>query len=244
VAEHRRAGGQRRQPAESLRGIDRPAHRRPRGRHSYLIAIGVAAAVILGAAGIAVGYAPGLGKPAAQVSALTVDRSTQRASRDYPRTEVPSAVASPSSASPSPSPSSASPSPSPSDSPSASPTSRRTTPATKPTTKAAITAGCSSFSGNQLIACDLLPSYGFSTSEMSALVPMWTNESGWNQYAENPSSGAYGIPQALPGNKMASVASDWQTNPTTQIKWGLGYIKQVYGTPSSAWSFWQANNWY
>jgi hypothetical protein len=105
-------------------------------------------------------------------------------------------------------------------------------------------AGCASYSGNQLTACNLLPSFGFSTSEMSALVPMWNNESGWNASAANPSSGAYGIPQALPGDKMASAGGDWRTNPATQIKWGLQYIKSTYGSPSAAWSFWQANGWY
>jgi hypothetical protein len=66
----------------------------------------------------------------------------------------------------------------------------------------------------------------------------------WDATAENPSSGAYGIPQALPGDKMASAGSDWATNPATQIRWGLGYIREVYGTPAGAWVFWQANNWY
>jgi hypothetical protein len=79
---------------------------------------------------------------------------------------------------------------------------------------------------------------------MSPLVQMWDRESGWNPSADNPSSGAYGIPQALPASKMASAGADWQTNPTTQIKWGLGYIKATYGTPSAAWVFWQAHNWY
>jgi hypothetical protein len=73
---------------------------------------------------------------------------------------------------------------------------------------------------------------------------MWTKESNWRVSAENPSSGAYGIPQALPPDKMGTVAPDWRTNPATQIKWGLGYIKDRYGTPSDAWSFWQANGWY
>jgi hypothetical protein len=204
-----------------------------------VIAILVAVAAVLGAAGIAVAYVPSGGKPVATTTALDVAaRDTQRASRDFPRTDSPSASPS---ASPSPSPSSASPSPSPSTA-APSPTPKRTTQTAKPAP--AIPAGCSSYSGNQLIACQLLPSFGFSTSEMSALVPMWNNESSWNQYAENPSSGAYGIPQALPGDKMASVASDWQSNPATQIKWGLGYIKDRYGTPSDAWSFWQANGWY
>lgn len=103
---------------------------------------------------------------------------------------------------------------------------------------------CRKYSGNQRIACGLLPKYGFSTGEMSALIPMWNHESNWSQKAQNPSSGAYGIPQALPGSKMGSVASDWRTNPATQIRWGLGYIKERYGSPSQAWAFWQANNWY
>jgi hypothetical protein len=60
----------------------------------------------------------------------------------------------------------------------------------------------------------------------------------------NESSGAYGIPQALPGSKMGTVASDWRTNPATQIKWGLGYIKSRYGSPTNAWNFWLSHNWY
>lgn len=86
-------------------------------------------------------------------------------------------------------------------------------------------------------AKQLMPSYGFSvSSQWSCLYSLWEQESTWNVYAENAASGAYGIPQALPGDKMASIASDWQTNPVTQIKWGLGYIKQIYGTPCAAWN--------
>lgn len=70
------------------------------------------------------------------------------------------------------------------------------------------------------------------------------HESSWNYRASNPSSGAYGLVQALPGSKMASAGSDWQTNPATQIKWGLNYMNDRYGSPCGAWSFWQANNWY
>ncbi|WP_432015748.1 transglycosylase SLT domain-containing protein [Streptomyces cucumeris] len=70
------------------------------------------------------------------------------------------------------------------------------------------------------------------------------HESGWNYKATNASSGAYGLVQALPGSKMASAGSDWQTNPATQIKWGLNYMNDRYGSPCGAWSFWQANNWY
>ncbi|MGP3773986.1 lytic transglycosylase domain-containing protein [Streptomyces sp. SDT5-1] len=70
------------------------------------------------------------------------------------------------------------------------------------------------------------------------------HESSWNYKAVNASSGAYGLFQALPGTKMASAGADWQTNPATQIKWGLGYMNDRYGSPCEAWSFWQANNWY
>lgn len=71
-----------------------------------------------------------------------------------------------------------------------------------------------------------------------------SHESGWNYQAVNASSGAYGLFQALPGSKMSSVGSDWQTNPATQIKWGLNYMNSRYGSPCQAWSFWQANSWY
>ncbi|MEV0178130.1 transglycosylase SLT domain-containing protein [Streptomyces sp. NPDC050625] len=70
------------------------------------------------------------------------------------------------------------------------------------------------------------------------------HESSWNYRAVNASSGAYGLFQALPGSKMSSVGADWQTNPATQIKWGLNYMNSRYGSPCEAWSFWQANHWY
>ncbi|WP_432028930.1 transglycosylase SLT domain-containing protein [Streptomyces sp. 1222.5] len=70
------------------------------------------------------------------------------------------------------------------------------------------------------------------------------HESSWNYKAVNASSGAYGLFQALPGSKMSSVGADWQTNPATQIKWGLNYMNSRYGSPCQAWSFWQANHWY
>jgi len=95
----------------------------------------------------------------------------------------------------------------------------------------------------QSIAYNLLASFGFSTSQFSCLQSLWNRESGWSYDAENP-SGAYGIPQALPGSKMATAGADWQTNPTTQIEWGLGYIKSVYGTPCAAWNFELGNNYY
>jgi hypothetical protein len=96
----------------------------------------------------------------------------------------------------------------------------------------------------EAIAQSLLPSFGFSAkTQYPCLYQMWMRESGWSVTAAN-ASGAYGIPQALPGSKMASAGPNWQTNATTQIKWGLGYIKGRYGTPCGAWSFWQANGWY
>jgi hypothetical protein len=96
----------------------------------------------------------------------------------------------------------------------------------------------------EAIAQQLMPSYGFSVSgQYSCLYDLWMRESGWRYDAYNP-SGAYGIPQSLPGDKMASAGSDWQTNPATQIKWGLGYISQIYGTPCGAWDHEVADGWY
>jgi hypothetical protein len=96
----------------------------------------------------------------------------------------------------------------------------------------------------QQIALSMLGSFGWSSGEFSCLVSLWDRESGWNTYASNPSSGAYGIPQALPGSKMASAGADWATNPATQIRWGLGYIQQVYGSPCAAWGHSQSVGWY
>jgi len=96
----------------------------------------------------------------------------------------------------------------------------------------------------QSIAYNLLPSFGFNAKQQfGCLNNIWSRESGWRVTAAN-ASGAYGIPQALPGSKMASAGPDWQTNATTQIKWGLGYIKDRYGTPCDAWAFWEGHGWY
>ena len=96
----------------------------------------------------------------------------------------------------------------------------------------------------QAIAYNMMSSFGFSPSTyFGCLVDIWNRESGWSYDAEN-ASGAYGIPQALPGSKMASAGADWQTNPATQIRWGLGYIKAIYGNPCSAWAFEEANGYY
>ncbi|TWH33957.1 uncharacterized protein YabE (DUF348 family) [Isoptericola variabilis J7] len=85
---------------------------------------------------------------------------------------------------------------------------------------------------------------GWGDDQFSCLDKLWTKESNWRWNAENPSSGAYGIPQALPGTKMATAGADWRTNPATQIRWGLGYIAGRYGTPCSAWSHSVAVGWY
>jgi hypothetical protein len=96
----------------------------------------------------------------------------------------------------------------------------------------------------QQIAAGMVAARGWGNDQFSCLVSLWNKESGWRTTATNPSSGAYGIPQSLPGNKMASAGADWRTNARTQISWGLGYIASVYGTPCSAWSHSQATNWY
>jgi hypothetical protein len=108
----------------------------------------------------------------------------------------------------------------------------------------AVPVSCSEYSGNRAIGCSLLGWAGFSTSQMSCLEPLWTRESGWNERAGNQGSGAYGIPQSLPGSKMAEYGSDWETNPVPQVKWGLKYIKSRYGTPCDAWSAFQSKGWY
>ncbi|HXP55201.1 MAG TPA: lytic transglycosylase domain-containing protein [Streptosporangiaceae bacterium] len=96
----------------------------------------------------------------------------------------------------------------------------------------------------QSIAQSMLKSFGWSSSQFSCLEPLWEHESGWNVSAANRSTGAYGIPQAEPGNKMASAGPDWKTNASTQIKWGLTYIKATYKSPCAAWSHEQADGWY
>jgi len=95
----------------------------------------------------------------------------------------------------------------------------------------------------QAIASALLGSYGWSGDQFSCLVNLWNRESGWNVHAANP-SGAYGIPQALPGSKMSSAGADWHDSAETQIKWGLGYIQDRYGSPCGAWGHSQSYNWY
>ena len=94
------------------------------------------------------------------------------------------------------------------------------------------------------VAMNLLPDHGWGESQFSCLEKLWNKESRWRVNADNPSSSAYGIPQALPGNRMAAYGSDWRTNPVTQIKWGLDYIENTYGSPCSAWSHSVSKGWY
>lgn len=96
----------------------------------------------------------------------------------------------------------------------------------------------------QAIAYAMLQSMGQGNDQYSCLVALWNRESRWNVYAHNVSSGAYGIPQALPGEKMASAGADWATNPVTQITWGLGYINGRYGSPCAAWAHSEESGWY
>jgi len=94
------------------------------------------------------------------------------------------------------------------------------------------------------IAALMLADYGWDSSQFSCLDSLYISESNWDHAATNPSSGAYGIPQSLPAEKMAVAGDDWRTNPATQIEWGFDYIASRYGSPCSAWSFKQGNNWY
>ncbi|MFC1413604.1 lytic transglycosylase domain-containing protein [Streptacidiphilus sp. N1-12] len=97
-----------------------------------------------------------------------------------------------------------------------------------------------SYSGDaQSIAAQIVPA-----DQLASFDEIISHESGWDVTATNPSSGAYGLPQALPGDKMASAGADWQTDAATQIRWALDYMNTTYGSPNQAWAFWQANSWY
>jgi acid stress-induced BolA-like protein IbaG/YrbA len=103
---------------------------------------------------------------------------------------------------------------------------------------------CNEYSGARKTGCALMLSAGFAIDQFPCLDKLFAKESGWSYKASNSSTGAYGIPQALPGSKMSSAGSDWKTNPATQIKWGLSYIKGRYGKPCTAWAHSQDTGWY
>ncbi|MEU8510656.1 transglycosylase SLT domain-containing protein [Kitasatospora sp. NPDC048722] len=91
----------------------------------------------------------------------------------------------------------------------------------------------------QAIAAQIVPA-----NQLASFSQIISHESGWNVTATNPTSGSYGLGQALPASKMASAGPDWKTNPATQIKWALNYMNTRYGSPNAAWAFWQGHHWY
>ena len=107
------------------------------------------------------------------------------------------------------------------------------------TSSSSSTDASSSNEDPQAIAAQIVPA-----DQLASFDEIISHESGWDVTATNPSSGAYGLPQALPGDKMASAGADWQTDATTQLEWALNYMNTTYGSPNQAWAFWQANNWY
>jgi len=127
-------------------------------------------------------------------------------------------------------------------------TPRPTTPPPAPTTAESDSSGSDApqVSGGspKAIGAELAAARGWGGNEFSCLDRLWTRESNWNPRAQNPSSGAYGIPQSLPASKMAAAGADWRTNPATQITWGLNYIAGRYGTPCGAWAHSQRVGWY
>ena len=124
-----------------------------------------------------------------------------------------------------------------------SPAATQTPAAAQPSQTATATVPAASGSPQQ-IAEAMLGSFGWSASQFSCLDPLWAHESGWSVSAYNAGSGAFGIPQALPGSRMASAGPDWQTDAATQIRWGLEYIKGTYGSPCGAWAHEEATGWY
>ena len=108
----------------------------------------------------------------------------------------------------------------------------------------AASSGTKSFSDARAAFEQIVADYGIGASEKAMWEYIINRESGFNHYATNTSSGAYGLPQSLPGSKMASAGADWQTNPYTQLKWMYGYMTSRYGSIAGAYNFWQANHWY
>ncbi|MBC9705739.1 MAG: hypothetical protein H9W81_12380 [Enterococcus sp.] len=104
--------------------------------------------------------------------------------------------------------------------------------------------GDTSVAASKEFARATLAAKGLGENEFMCLDNLWERESNWNYTADNPTSDAYGIPQSLPGEKMAEFGADWATNPQTQIKWGLSYIEGRYGAPCNAWGHSEAVGWY
>jgi hypothetical protein len=122
-----------------------------------------------------------------------------------------------------------------------------THPATHPETTDVVVSApqMSTASANVALGKRMATSAGWTGTQWSCLDALWTRESGWRTEVWNyGGSGAYGIPQSLPASKMAAAGPDWQTNPATQIKWGLSYIDSRYGTPCDAWSHETSAGWY
>ncbi|MGW4470346.1 aggregation-promoting factor C-terminal-like domain-containing protein [Nonomuraea sp. NPDC004354] len=115
--------------------------------------------------------------------------------------------------------------------------------ATAASADAAATGSATTGARNKAIARPMVAAKGWTRAQFGCLERLWARESGWNHRAGS-GSGAYGIPQALPGRKMVSAGRDWRTNPRTQITWGLSYIKKRYGSPCAAWSHFQGRGWY
>jgi len=114
-------------------------------------------------------------------------------------------------------------------------------PASPPRQSYPIPSSCNGLTGNRATGCAMMLAAGYGLDQWPCLERLWTKESGWNHLARNKNSGAYGIPQALPPEKMGT---GWRTEPVVQIRWGLGYVKGRYQTPCGAWSFFQSHNWY
>lgn len=125
---------------------------------------------------------------------------------------------------------------------------RRSQPASRSENRSApvgpVPASCQVYTGNRAIGCTVLLQVGFGLDQMPCLDKLWTKESNWRVEAYNRSSGATGIPQAVPGTKMAKFGADYKTNAAVQIRWGLDYIKNRYKTPCTAWGHSQSTGWY
>ena len=124
------------------------------------------------------------------------------------------------------------------------PSAQGKTAASAPERRTGRTVTASGPGGAKSLARDMVASRGWGSGEFRCLERLWEKESNWKHTARNSSSGAYGIPQSLPGHKMASAGSDWRTNPATQIRWGLDYIADRYNRPCNAWAHSQRVNWY